>query len=279
MNIQNNLLFILAFSVFTMSFNQNTSDRNINLEKTVDLLQVFNDSTILNATLSKLQDSIKIEQDYRFKNEMAEKNVFQFFIKDINSYSIKGNYITIGAKKNTVASRFYDYNLLVKKEKLSKVQLFTNESAKELTRLEDVLTGIITPYQKITFKTKTWQETITYIEQHKDALLDFHYYTEEMMQTVVLTDSILLVKVIDDKMKYIHKVDLKKLKQVKDYKGEGLLLTVGWENVDFTTYNKSTNTITEESKSMHFALRIHNIAIKKNLQNAFKRIVVLNTKK
>jgi hypothetical protein len=36
--------------------------------------------------------------------------------------------------------------------------------------------------------------------------------------------------------------------------------------------------MTEESKSMHFGVRIDNVDIKKRLHNAFKRLVVLNKK-
>jgi len=129
------------------------------------------------------------------------------------------------------------------------------------------------------FKKSTWKETITFIKQHKDSLFDFHYYTPEKTQTVVLRDSLLIIKVVDGKRKYIHKSHLKNLKQVRNYKHDGLLLTFGWRNVDFTTYNTLKKTKIEQSKSMHFGIRIANTVIKKNLQNAFKRLVFLNQRK
>jgi hypothetical protein len=128
------------------------------------------------------------------------------------------------------------------------------------------------------FKTSTWQETITFIQQHKDSLLNFHYYTPKTTQTVVLKDSVLIVKVLNETLKYIHKAHFKNLKQVRNYKENGLLLTFGWKNVDFTTYDILKNHKKEESKSMHFGVRINNTVIKKSLKNAFNRLVVLNDK-
>ena len=277
--MKNILILLLATFVTNISFSQNTNNKILDLERNLRSLQVHNDSLIVSVTLNKLKDSLKVTEHFRFKNGMIEKKVFRFSIKDINGYSLKEDYITIGCEKNTVKYRFYDYNLLAKKETVSKVKFYTNKTPKYLSSIDNALKSIIKHNQNVNFENSSWLETITYIKQHKGALLDFHYYTPKAMQTVVLNDGQLIVKVTGDKMKYTHKAHLKNLKQVKDYKGEGLLLTFGWKNVDFETYNKSTNTKIDGRKSMHYGVRINNSEIKKNLQSAFNRLVVLNSEK
>ncbi|MFT7330376.1 MAG: hypothetical protein ACI8RP_001769 [Urechidicola sp.] len=278
MKIKNGLLFLFATLVTTISFSQNVNNKILDLERYLGMLQVHNDSLIISVALNTLRDSLEVIEQFRFKNEMVEKKTFQLSIKDINSYRLKDDFITIGCEKNTVKYCFYDYNILAKEEDVSEVTFYTNRTPKYLSSIDNAFKSIIKQNQKVTFETKTWQETLTYIQQHKDALIDFHYYTPEAMQTVVLKDGLLIVKVTDDKMKYIHEAHLKNLEQVRDYKGEGLLLTFGWKNVGFTAYDRSINTMTEESKSMHFGVRIDNVDIKKRLHNAFKRLVVLNKK-
>jgi hypothetical protein len=48
------------------------------------------------------------------------------------------------------------------------------------------------------FKIWTWQKTISFITGHKHKLLDFTYYTPKKIQTVVMKENILLIKVTDD---------------------------------------------------------------------------------
>ena len=277
--MKNALILLLATFVTNISFSQNTNNKILDLERNLSSLQVHNDSLIVSVILNKLKDSLKVTEHFRFKNGMIEKKVFKFSINDINSYSLKEDYITIGCEKNTVTYGFYDYNILTKKETISKVRFYTNRTPKYLSSIDNALKSIIKHNQNVNFENSSWLETITYIQKNKDALLDFHYYTSKTMQTTILNDNLLTVKVTSDKMKYTHKADLKNLKQVRDYKGEGLLLSFGWKNVDFTTYNSSTNTKIDESKSMHYGVRINNSEIKKNLQSAFNRLVVLNNEK
>jgi hypothetical protein len=272
-------LLLLATFVANISFSQSTNNKILDLERNLRSLQVHNDSLIVSVILNKLKDSLEVTEHFRFKNGMIEKKVFKFLIKNINSYSLKKDYITIGCEKNTVKHYFYDYNILAKKETISKVRFYTNRTPKYLSSIDNTLKSIIKNNQKINFENSSWLETITYIKQHKEALLDFHYYTSKALQTVVLNDSLLIVKVIRNKMEYKHMAHLKNLIQVRDYKGEGLLLTFGWKNVDFITYNKSTNTKIDGSKSMHYGVRINNSDIKKNIQSAFNRLVVLNREK
>jgi hypothetical protein len=277
--MKNVLILLLATFVTNISFSQNTNNKILDLERNLSSLQVHNDSLIVSVILNKLKDSLKVTEHFRFKNGMIEKKVFKFSINDINSYSLKEDYITIGCEKNTVTYGFYDYNILTKKETISKVRFYTNRTPKYLSSIDNALKSIIKHNQNVNFENSSWLETITYIQKNKDALLDFHYHTSKTMQTNILNDNLLIVKVTSDKMKYTHKADLKNLKQVRDYKGEGLLLSFGWKNVDFTTYNSSTNTKIDERKSMHYGVRINNSEIKKNLQSAFNRLVVLNNEK
>ena len=277
--MKNVLILLLATFVTNISFSQNTNNKILDLERNLSSLQVHNDSLIVSVILNKLKDSLEVTEHFRFKNGMIEKKVFKFSINDINSYSLKEDYITIGCEKNTVTYGFYDYNILTKKETISKVRFYTNRTPKYLSSIDNALKSIIKHNQNVNFENSSWLETITYIQKNKDALLDFHYYTSKTMQTTILNDNLLIVKVTSDKMKYTHKADLKNLKQVRDYKGEGLLLSFGWKNVDFTTYNSSTNTKIDERKSMHYGVRINNSEIKKNLQSAFNRLVVLNNEK
>lgn len=277
--MKNALILLLATFVTNISFSQNTNNKILDLERNLSSLQVHNDSLIVSVILDKLKDSLEVTEHFRFKNGIIEKKVFKFSINDINSYSLKEDYITIGCEKNTVTYGFYDYNILTKKETISKVRFYTNRTPKYLSSIDNALKSIIRHNQNVNFENSSWLETITYIQKNKDALLDFHYYTSKTMQTNILNDNLLTVNVTSDKMKYTHKADLKNLKQVRDYKGEGLLLSFGWKNVDFTTYNSSTNTKIDESKSMHYGVRINNSEIKKNLQSAFNRLVVLNNEK
>lgn len=129
------------------------------------------------------------------------------------------------------------------------------------------------------FKNCTWQETVSYITEHKNELLDFSYYTPKKTQTVVIKNNILLIKVVGERKKYIHKVDLKKLEKVRDYKNEGLFLSFGWKNVQFSTYNIILNKPINEQKGMHYGVRITNKEIRNHLKMAFERLVVLNKKK
>jgi hypothetical protein len=254
---------------------------NINAFKTnLSVLNISNDSRILSIQyINMANDSLQVNNHFRFKNEMTEKNIATFHINDVIGFEYNNNRIQILCKKNTIKNSFFDLNNFVKTENVSSVSFPTSASINELETLKKGFKRIILLNTQVDFASKSWEETMSYIKSSKDSLLDFHYYTPKNLQKVVVKDNNLILKVDGNKLKYLQEASFKDLIEVKNYKRDGLLLNFGWKNKILKVYNKQTNSFTKIQKSMHLAIKINDPILKQNLHSAFKRFIVLNKEK
>jgi hypothetical protein len=259
------------------SFGQNNIVQK--LKKELPNLNIFNDSTLVKIEFKdNLKDTLLLTQSYGFKNGTIVKNSFRFSVNDIIAFEREGTFITIECKKNTVENSIYHLGDISKIEKWSAAYFYTDKSDEDLLPLKKVFKTIISENTKLNFKIKNWFETINYIQKHKDSILDFHYYSPQKEQRVDVKDHLFIIKVTDDKERYVFNTNLKKLKEVKPYKEDGLLLNFGWQNVSFEVYDKTSNSFTQQSKRMHISIRVNDKATRNNLFTAFERLVVLNKK-
>lgn len=126
---------------------------------------------------------------------------------------------------------------------------------------------------------RDWKVTIDVIQKHHKKMLDFHYTNHNAPQSFNLIRDSLFMKGYRRGKEYLHKGSLKELKQVRYYKGNGLLLTFKWNKLKLIVKDSVRKTIVKKEKRAHLAIQVDNAKVKKELYIAFKRLVTLNLAK
>lgn len=131
---------------------------------------------------------------------------------------------------------------------------------------------------------KGYKTNLEIIKKYKDSLFDFHNYDPKYhprkKQIVTLKNTVLTFEIVAGYHHFIHKVDLKNLERVKNYKEDGLLLTFGWKKVKKSKYfkHKDQKRIITDTKGMHLGIRIRDAALRKKLKKAFRDLILEKSK-